>query len=198
MDYHLSSYGSMKGKPNMFRVGYASTPGSYTYSRWKDYLDGPSANYWLMFSERFAEDFQFALLRGMTIRGTERSDWGDICYKICNESAPFQGFAKACFHGEVKADWQYFAAKLALEITKSIYYPTLYPEWLLPYGYTQRQYLQDLSVYWDNIHDAYYRPWPTTRIGQDSPEVGRLRQLGEVARREIDAVAQHGTQSIKR
>jgi hypothetical protein len=197
MNYHTYSYGSMKPKADKFRSTYVSTPGSSTYKNWKDYLEGPSANDWNTFSERFAEDFQFALLVGVTIRGMACSDWRDICRTLCNESAPFQSFSKLCFQGQVKADWQYFAAKLALETSKGIYYPTLYPEWLVPNGYTQRQYLQDLAVYWDNIHDEYYKPWPTTRIGQDSPELARLRKLGQEARREIDAVAKYGAERSK-
>jgi hypothetical protein len=197
-EMYTYSYGSMKPKADKFRSTYVSTPGSYTYSDWKKYLEGTSAGDWNKFSEAYAEDFQTAVLRGLTIVGLECSEWSNVFWKICNVSSSFQEFAKACFQGQVRADWQYFATKVAKEISKRIYYPTLYPEWLVPYRYTQRQYLQDLAVFWDNTADAYYKPWPTTRIGQDSPEVTRLRQLGEAARREIDAVAKYGAQASQR
>lgn len=198
MKYYTYSYGSMKPKPDKLKRTWASTPGSYTYESWKSKLEGSSAKSWQTFCEQFAEDFQFALLLGITVRGLILYDWDDVFRAVCQEYSPFQGFTKMYWQGQLKADWRYFTDKLAEKTSESLYYPTLYPEWLFPYGYIQKQYLQDLAVYWDNLADEYYQVWPDTQLGQDSPEIARLRKLGEAARREIDDVAKHSGQYSKR
>ena len=195
--YHSYSFYAMKPKANMFRSSYVSSTSSYTYEDWKRRFEGYSADAWRKLEERFAEDFQFALLRGMAVIGIDCSDWDSLFGDIYRESAPFQGLSKLYVQGQLQADWRYFAKKIALETYKSNHYPPLCPEWLFGYGYTQRQYLSDLEVYWDGIPDDYYKPWASTRIGQDSPEVARLKKIGQEARREIDDVARHSSQHIK-
>ena len=101
--------------------------------------------------------------------------------------------------GTLDADWRYFAEKLAFRLTYAYrYFPSLRPEWLFSYGYTQRQYLADLAVYWDDIHADYSISWNIAPIGHDSPEIARLKRLAQFARSEIDSVARHSEQYLKR
>lgn len=188
----------MKPKPNMFRTSYISSSSSYTYDSWKSRLEGYGASDWERLSKQLAENLQFALLRSLAVVGIATSSWDSIFRDIYYEYSPFRGFAKSIQTGQLQADWRFFAKKLALESDKSIYYPSLSPEWLWPYGYQQPQYLTDLGVYWDDIGDEYYKPWATTRLGQDSPEVARLKKIGQEARREMDEVARHSARHTKR
>ncbi len=196
--YHSYSFYGMKPKANMFRSSYVSSTSSYTYEDWASRLEGYGAAPWRELSERFAETFQFALLRGLAVTGIAGSDWNSVFRDVHYEASPFQSVAKLYLQGQLQADWRFFAQKLARETYNSTHYPSLCPEWLFAYGYPQQQYLSDLTVYWDGIPDDYYKPWATTRIGQDSPEVARLKKIGQEARREIDEVARRSSQHIKR
>ena len=91
----------------------------------------------------------------------------------------------------------YFVEKLGRETKLSIHYPPLCPVWLFPYGVSQQSYLDELRRYWDNAHADYFIPWDTTRIGYDTPEVARIKQLGEVSRQQIDEVARRGGLYVK-
>jgi hypothetical protein len=196
--YYSYSYYSMKLKPGMTRSSSVSSTGSYTYSSWKDKLsDSPYSN-WYKCSLQYGESFQFELLRGMTVIGIDCSDWNGLFGDVYQENSPFQKLSKSYVEGGFKETWRFFAHKIANETYKSIHYPAGCPFWLFPYGYDQRRYVQDLAVYWDNIHDDYYRAWETTQIGEDSPEVARMKRLGQVARQEIDKVARHSQQNLKR
>jgi hypothetical protein len=73
------------------------------------------------------------------------------------ESSPFQGLAKTHLKGELHADWRFFGDKFAKETYKTIHYPVGYPVWLFQYGYDQQQHVEDLAVYWDEIHADYYK-----------------------------------------
>ena len=113
-------------------------------------------------------------------------------------TAPFQDLDRKCFKGDLSDPFTYFADRLAKEGKWRIHYPPLCPEWLFPYDYSQEQYLNDLELYWENVDNAYYRPWSTLRIGEDSPETARIKRLGEIARQEIDVVARHAGLYLKR
>lgn len=196
--YYSYSYYQMKLKPDMTRRSFVSSTSSYTYTDWKRQLVDASWRNWPKFSQQFGETVQFALLRGMTVIGIECSDWDRLFGDVTSEFSPFQGIVKAYLQGQLKADWRFFAQKIAKETDKSLHYPAGYPEWLFPYGYTQPMYLQDLAVYWDTIHDDYYKVWETTQLGEDSPEVARLKRLGQVARQEIEQVGRHSQHTLKR
>lgn len=70
----------------------------------------------------------------------------------------------------------------------NIYKPVFYPEWLLDYGYTQTQYIQDLKRYWSDLLPEYYHPWPGTIIGVDTASIVTIEKLGAQARQEIEAL----------
>lgn len=196
--YPSPYYPTMKPKKEMFRGRNPQLTSGDTYQKWKLILEGPNANKWDKLTSRFAEDFQFAILRAMTITGVSCANW-DYVFQIIGEAqSPFQDINTLALHGQLPADWRFFAHKLALETYINIFYPCLCPEWLFSYGYSQKQYLSDLAVYWENIADGYYRPWETTRFGEDSPELVRLKKLGQQARSEIDQVARHSEKYIKR
>jgi hypothetical protein len=188
----------MAQKPTMFRNSYVSSTSSSDYNDWKSRFEGYNAEPWLKLSERYAEDFQLAILQGMAVTGITCSDWNEIFRDLYHEFSPFQGMSKRYLQGQLAADWGFFAQKLAKETYKSIHYPPVCPEWLFMYGYQQADYLEDLAVYWDQIHDEYFKPWETTRLGQDSPELARLKKISQAAQREIDQVARHGAQQINR
>jgi hypothetical protein len=193
--YYSYSYSSMKLKPEYARGSISST-GSYTYSDWKSQLSDSSWRNWPKFCQKFGETFQFALLRGMTVIGIACSDWDSLFGDVYNAVSPFTYLPQYCLKGGSLKDWDVFADIIAKWTSKSPHYPAGCPVWLFPYGYDQKQYLQDLAIFWDNIHDDYYRLWETAQIGGDSPEVTRLKYLGNVARKEIDQVAQHSTQYL--
>jgi hypothetical protein len=197
MDYRYNYY-HMRLRVYMVRDNHVSKTDTETYSDWKSQFADYAWRAWPKFSLRFGETFQFALLRAMTVLGIESSNWDSLFGDILNESFPFDGITKAHLKGDLKVDWLFFAQKIAKETYKSIHYPAVYPEWLFPYGYSQPMYLQDLPIYWDNIHDDYYKPWDATKIGEDSPEVARMKRLGQVARQEIDEVGRHSQKHLKR
>jgi hypothetical protein len=190
----------MKPNTRMFKKPYASHATEEVYSEWRDVFDGFTSYEWISLTNRFAEDFQFAILRALTIVGCPCSQWNVAIFRsILEQREPFEDVMQLYLRGVLDADWRYFADKMALDIFRPYtYFPSLFPEWLFPFGYTQQQYLADLGVYWDNIHDEYFRPWSFTRIGLDSPEIARLKNLGKQARSEIDQVARHSEQYLKR
>lgn len=192
------NYYPMSLKRDMAQSNYISGTGFATYYGWKKQLPETNSGNWWLFRRQFNEAFQFAMLRGMTVIGVGCEDWGSLFIEVLGEYSPFKGVVKAYTQGNLKANWPFFAQKIAKETSTSIHYPAIYPEWLVPYGYNQKMYLQDLPVYWDNIHEDYYKPWKTTPIREDSPEVVRVRRLGEVARQEIDEVGRHSQKYLKR
>jgi hypothetical protein len=198
--YYSYHYSAMKPKRERFRSTYVASTSQTYYDEWKKYLEGPDSDPWQKLTEQFAESMQSNLLLALTMVGIYPSDWNDIFRALINESSPFQGFGRLYWNRQMDDYW--FTDKIVKETSKTIHYPAVYPEWFVLYGSKavdplQPIYLVLLAEYWDNIHDDYYKLWPTTRIGQDSPESARLRQLGETARREIDAVAKYGAERGK-
>lgn len=192
------SYYSMKPNEKMFRHTSVTYTGDYTYRDYASKMQGPNADAWKRIQDRFGEDTQQAILRGIAVAGVGISDWEASWNKMCFGVRPFDTMAKDYLERKIDLNWTYFGDKFAKEMYLDVHYPPLCPEWLYPYAYIQRDYLSDLSRYWNNIHDDYYKPWATTQLGKDSPEIARLKRLGEEARREIDQVANHGSQHLKR
>lgn len=187
---------TMKPKKDRFRIGYVSYTSSSTYDDWSKRLDGPSAQLWQKLQTRFGEDLQLAMLLGATVIGISDTDLDRVFRSIYEETSPFDALSMTISSGGRTFDFMFFADKLAKETYYDVHYPCLCPEWLFAYGYSQQRYMTDLSLYWDGIPSDYYIPWETTRLGQDSPELARLKRLSQQARSEIDAVARHSSKRL--
>jgi len=160
-----------------------------TYENWDTPLDAESAPNWPDFCQQFAENFQLGLLRALTVMGILPSYWNDVFVAVQSGMWPFENLAKGYFQNTLGDPYYYFLGRLNTDTTVISTLPAPCPEWLFPFRYSQRQYLGDLAYVWDNIQNWYYTPWETTRIGQDSPEVARLKKIGREAREEIDLLA---------
>lgn len=191
------SYYTMKPKTELFRSTYVSYTSDYTYHGHANKVQGAGADAWRRVEARFGEDTQLAILRAMAVTGVAVDDWEALWNKICFGATPFATMAKEYLEGKIDLNWRYFAEKFAKECYHDLHYPPHCPEWLYPYAYTQRDYLSDLGHYWENIHDDYYNPWAATQLGHDSPEVARLKRLGEEARREMDRVARQSKNHLR-
>ena len=144
---------------------------------------------WGTFRRRYLEDYQQGILRALAVGGIVPNDWDRVFSCAVDGKPPFHDLDRKAYKGEIASPFDYFVEGLIQEGKWRIHYPPLCPEWLFPYNYAQRDYLNDLERYWENVDNSYYRPWPTRAVGEDSPEVARLKWLGEVAREEIDEVA---------
>ena len=193
----IQSSSDITPKPGWFKFSTPLSSGSF-YSSWRLYLEGESAQPWAAFCQQFAENFQLALLVALSVSGWLPHEWNPIFMCILNGFSPYADLGKQFLLGQSQDPYQYFLEKLTNERAWCPYLPPTCPEWLFRYQYTQQQYLLDLSQVWDNIPDAYYKPWAITRIGHDSPTVARLKLLSREAREEIDQVAWHGGLYIKR
>lgn len=198
--YTLKSYGSMRHKEWMFMPDVVIGPATEdAYRYWPNNFEGDDADGWKQITERFSDDFQYAILRAVSVVGISPYLWNAVFGRISDDQSPFEQLTRDYMRGTLDADWHYFAEKLALRLGYlDRYFPSLRPEWLFPYGYTQRRYLADLAVYWDDIHADYSISWNIAPIGHDSPEIARLKRLAQFARSEIDSVARHSEQYLKR
>jgi len=159
------------------------------YENWDTPLDAESAPDWPAFCQQFAENYQLGLLRALTVMGILPSCWNDVFVSVQCGFSPFENLAKDYFLNALGDPYYYFLGKLNGSTTLLNSLPSSCPEWLFPYRYSQREYLRDLAQVWENVHEDYYIPWATTRIGQDSPEIARLKKIGREAREEIDLLA---------
>ena len=191
------AYDLMKPYNLFFHTTTVAPTSVYSYQNWKSKLEGSSAYSWNQLCERLGEEVRYAVLRGMAVVGVVVSDWDTVFNNIHYENPPFQGMSRRYMENSTSLTWIYFNNMLAADKSTRIHYPPLCPEWLFPYGYTQRLYMQDVEAYWSNVHDDYFKPWSTVQLGQDSPEIARLKKIGETARREIDDVARHSAQHLK-
>lgn len=144
-------------------------------------------NRWEGVCSRFAGDFQFALLRAMTVTSTSFID--PLFINLYWSKEPFGDIYKMYFEDTLKPDWRFFAERMALwerSRERLWFYPTIYPSWLIPYGYTQEQYIKDLGEYWDYIDDVYYIPWESIHAGVDVPALHALKQVSRKAFQDID------------
>ncbi len=153
---------------------------------------------WERFRKRYREDFQRDIFRAMAVAGIILADWERVFVNAVDAKPPFQDLDRKVYKGEICSPFEFFVQKLAREGKWRIHYPPLCPEWLFPYKYSQQDYLCDLETYWEDVDNAYYRPWGMRCIGEDSPEVARIKWLGEVAREEIDEVARQTGLYLKR
>lgn len=183
-----STYNFRKMKPNLqyFRNSHVAGTNDNHYRSASFYVYSLG---WLRFRKRCREDYQRSLLRALAVTGTIPEDWNRIFDSAADGKPPFQDLDRRAYKGEILDPFDYFMEKLGREGKWRVHYPPLCPEWLLAYEYAQEDYLVDLEEYWENVDNSYYRPWSTRRIGEDSPEVARLKLLGTVAREEIDEVA---------
>lgn len=198
--YALKSYGSMQLKAPMYKKGASvCLTDEAHYSGWRSELENEFANKWLTITSRFGDDVQFAILRALTVTGVHCGYWNYNFKLIADEYPPYEDFAGRYIRGSLSADWRYFATAIALEVYGSTYFfPCVYPEWLFPYGYSQRQYHSDLALYWDNIPEGYKTPWNIAPMNHDTPAIARLKRLAQAARSEIDQVALHGKKHLNR
>lgn len=200
MSYYFSN---MKPKQGVFNTTYVGSTSTGTYEHYEGFFNGSEyvgsygKNYWPLLEDRWAEDYQLAILRALTISGVSVYQMVEVFRYIYNEDGPFRGLGNDALLGKLRPDWKAFIDKIGKYSSWSHYYPCLCPAWLFPFNYTQKQYLSDLAVYWDNVPSDYGKPWDVTRIGEDSPEVARIRKVGKEARREIDVTAQHGQKHNK-
>jgi len=195
------SYSFKSMKPKQLKYGRRSVAVVYTsdstYSNWRDYLEGAYAEPWRNVTSRFGDYPQNTLLKALAITGTACSDWNKIFRALYEGRKPFENLAKEYLQEKLRLEWEFFAEKVAQDNT--VHFPPLCPEWLFNYGSQSQQfYVQALNYYWDDIDDAYYKPWEVTRLGHDYPDTVRLRKLGQQARDEIDQVARHSEQYLKR
>lgn len=188
-----SPYGDMKPNEDKFRSQRVRSTSKSDYNSWESRIEGYSSTEWNKLTERFAEDSQFNLQRAMLVAGVRDYSWPRIFKAVYEGDTPFEDLYRSHFRGDLVLDWHYFAQQLALGEHRlyDTHFPPHYPEWLLPYGYRQPRYLKDLALYWDNIDDSYFAPWPDTIIGKDSPPIARLKKIGQEARREIGLVGEH-------
>ena len=184
----LTYFPDMQSKLEGFQTFNGIDPYS-AYDSWEISLDGPMALHWPRLQLQLAEDFQFGLLRALAVSGTIPGYWDHLFMSIGYGLHPFEDLGKSYFQGTLRNPHQYFLRKLTEECTEGGCLPPVCPEFLFPYRYTQRAYLSDLAQVWENIHEDYYIPWATTRIGQDSPEIARLKKIGREACKEIDLLA---------
>ena len=191
------SFSSMKLKSGMVPRPLFQAATESTYAYWKDQFCNHSWQEWCEFSKKFGETIQFALLRGMTVIGVGCIEWNHVFGDVVEGKPPFQDITNLYLKGQLKAEWRFFAHKIANESLRKLHHPAGCPFWLFPYGYNQQMYLQDLAVYWDNIHEDYYKPWETDLMGEDSPEVARMKRLSWVARQQIDYVGRQSQQNLR-
>lgn len=141
------------------------------------------------FCKRYLENFQRDSMLALAVTGIIPDDWHDVYGCAVDGKPPFHDLDRKVFKGEITSPFEYFRGRLAREGKWRIHYPPLCPDWLFAYGVSQENYLYALEEFWQDVDNAYYRPWSSLRFGEDSPEVARIKMLGDVARGEIDEVA---------
>ncbi len=198
--YALKNYGSMRHKEWMFKRDEVFRPPTEDiYSGWRNVLEGSEATYWRSITARFDEYFQYSVLRAVTVAGISTDSWSGVFRRIAEEFQPFQDVTRLYMQGVFDADWRFFAEKVADDLSFSNrYFPCVRPEWLFPYGFGQQYYLADLALYWDNLHEGYKTSWNIVPIHHDSPEIVHMKRLTQAACFEIDQVARHSEQYLKR
>jgi len=199
----LYNFYEMRKKKYVFASDSIGSTYDRTYEGWEEHFSGQpyvgyhSTNYWAKLQERFGEKVQLSILLAVTIPGIAVSDWKEVFADIYNETGLFPKFSYdlTFYDAEDNLDWwALYADRIAKSNRFTNYYPCVTPQWLYPYSYylNQYRYIGNLQQMWLNIHTDYHIPWEGTRLGQDSPEVARIRMVGQEARREIDVTAQHG------
>lgn len=197
----MSSYSfyEMKKKPDEFASSSITSTSNSDYTGWEEHFSGKEyvgyydTNYWAKLEERYGENVQFAILKAMTLTGVRVYQWKEVFSAIYKETSPFEKFSSDIASRHTNANWLLLtvARKIAQNRSWHNQYPCVDPVWLYQFGYQQPQYLRDLAAFWDDIHAEYAKPWGNTYIGQDSPEVARIKKVAREGRREIDVTAKH-------
>lgn len=190
-------YSLMKLNPEFFGSRYVSPTSHIDYRNWGSKLIGTNASDWHKITEKYWDQTESNLLFAMALVGIAVRDWELVFRAFYNETGPFKGMVKTSLQGRVILIGENFVDRFVQSELAAIHYPPLQPEWLVPYGYTQGDYLFDLHTLWKNVHDDYRKPWDTTQLDEDSTGIDYIRKLGEAARREIDDVAKYGSKHLK-
>ncbi len=164
------------------------TPAStYTtdYGGWRSEL---RHSYWQQIMQTCADVVQLNFLRAITVAGLAPYKWTDLFYKFNQDREGWGELKKIWFTTQkIPKVWDFFEL-VVREPGYTTHYPATYPEWLVPYGFTQPQYIEDVQKYWYKVADVYFELWPDTRYGLDTPEVAAIRRIGREARLEIEAL----------
>jgi len=120
---------------------------------------------WVYLSNRYSLEAQGRLLRFLTVSGLKPSWWGRCTMRLIARPTSHLAQALRAVLEDVTKDE---LAKVVLEIYRharhvgaSFGEPPRFPSCLLRYGYTQDEYLADLShLYGEAFADFYSTPWP--------------------------------------
>jgi len=165
-----------------WQPAYTSTT---SYYAWQSSLNH---YYWHNVVASTGDVFQLNFLRAIAVAGVEPSEWITMFYKFNEGRDGWGAIKKRWLGGYTVPQVDDFFQLVVNESCYRTHYPVEYPEWLVSYGFTQQQYLCDLSNYWLNVADEYYKLWPDTRYGVDTPEIAAIRRIGREARQEIEAL----------
>lgn len=193
------AFSSMTKKANKFKALLVDPTSDADYMGWEAYFSGEEhlrnndINYWTKLDQRYAEDVQLTILKSIAVVGLKVESWNRVFRLVSLELLFFTRFASKIVSGDYNANNLFLVVSCRLtDSYQCTYgYPCVDPAWLYQYDYSQDQYLMDLTEYWDNIHPEYSKPWGNTRIGQDSPEVARIKRIAREGRHEIDETARH-------
>lgn len=131
---------------------------------------------WVYLSNRYNLEAQGRLLRFLTLSGLKPAGWGPCTMRLI--ARPTSHLAQAL--REVQKDvTEDELSKVVLEIYRharhvgaSIGEPPRFPSYLLQYGYTQEEYLADLShLYGEAFADCYSLPWPIAVVAPSAQAV---------------------------
>lgn len=120
---------------------------------------------WVYLSNRYGVEAQGRLLRFLTLSGLAPSWWGRSAMRLIARPTSHLTQALRELEEDVTEDK---LVNVVLEIYRyarhvgaSIGEPPRFPSYLLRYGYTQDEYLADLShLYGEAFADFYLTPWP--------------------------------------
>lgn len=131
---------------------------------------------WVYLSNRYDAQAQGRLLRFLTLSGLAPSWWGPCTMRLIARPTSHLAQALREVKEEVTEDE---LAKVVLEIYRharhvgaSVGEPPRFPSYLLRYGYTQDEYLADLShLYGEPFADYYSTPWPIAVVAPSAQAV---------------------------
>jgi hypothetical protein len=164
------------------------TPASTSTTDYRSWESALRHSSWQQIMQTCADVVQLNFLRAITVSGIATYKWTDLFYKFNQGREGWGELKKIWFTTQtVPRVWDFFEL-VVRESGYTTHYPAAYPEWLVPYGFTQPQYIEDLQKYWYRVADVYFELWPDTRYGLDTPEIAAIRRIGREAQQQIEAL----------
>lgn len=134
---------------------------------------------------RYSHTMVKTILRSLVLLGVQDADSCNLMQEIYDGTNGFNSIHANWLQCRMTPTLDEMVWLISKSHIEDAVLPVIHPQFLEQYGYSQEDYVRDLSTYWEDIEPVYFQAWDTTHIGVDTVDTSAIRQIGQQAIEEM-------------